>query len=172
MTETPATFTCVEQLTDTLPSWMIDRIKEIVLENKGHDLKTYQEIKALLWREGSMELQDTPNQEFHQWITDWCDAICAARPKCHGDMRNFDTYMDNCRAVETEPKLFAEVAWMASDVQSRRPNWSTEECEAFLAENNSVLAGRMVETGWEVIDCLLPTDGEHNAPGDDEDFNW
>lgn len=51
---------------------------------------------------------------------------------------------------------FAEVAWNAHDIQSLRPEWDIERCEAFLASIEHRITDRMIEIGWAVIEGCLP----------------
>jgi hypothetical protein len=55
---------------------------------------------------------------------------------------------------------FAEVAWSAEDVQALRPSWPLERCEEELAASERHLRDRVIEHGWQVLDCLLPAEGE------------
>jgi hypothetical protein len=110
------------------------------------------------------------------------EAIEAAIERCVSSMvasdflREYWIGEDWIRAnlTETETaKKFAEVAWIAEDVQRLRPNWTTEECEEFLVENESLLAGSMTQDGWGTIEALLPTGGEHNTARDlDDDYEY
>jgi hypothetical protein len=51
---------------------------------------------------------------------------------------------------------YATVTWTADDVQTLRPEWSTEKCEEWLEMNQRYIQDRLVELGWEVIEALLP----------------
>ena len=50
---------------------------------------------------------------------------------------------------------YAETKWCAEDIQTLRPEWTLEECHTFLQQNERHIRDRLVELGWEVIDCLL-----------------
>jgi hypothetical protein len=54
-----------------------------------------------------------------------------------------------------KPK-FATVSWTANDILDRRPDWTVEQAEDWLTENQEVIRDRMVQVGWDVIDTLLP----------------
>lgn len=53
------------------------------------------------------------------------------------------------------PVLLAQVAWMAGDIQTLRPEWSDEKCNEWLEENEDYIQQAMIETGWEAIENLL-----------------
>ncbi len=55
----------------------------------------------------------------------------------------------------TKTQSYAQVAWLPSDVQTLRPEWSLVECEAWLADNASYIADAMVEHGWTAMEALL-----------------
>ena len=52
---------------------------------------------------------------------------------------------------------YAKVVWCPEDVQTLRPSWSLEQCEEWLDSNAGYIQARLIELGWEVIECLLPT---------------
>ena len=54
---------------------------------------------------------------------------------------------------------YVRVVWTAYDVQTLRPNWCIEKCEAWLVENEKYIQDRLVEVGWEVLQDLLDFDG-------------
>jgi hypothetical protein len=62
-------------------------------------------------------------------------------------------------AAPNEQK-WATVSWMAGDVQSLKPSWSLEQCEQWLEGNYKYIQDRLVEVGNEVIETLLPVDGD------------
>ena len=49
-----------------------------------------------------------------------------------------------------------KITFAAEDIQTLRPNWSLEECESWLQENEKYIRDRLIELGWEVIETLLP----------------
>tara|TARA_Y100000034_G_C6891015_1_gene409879 strand:- start:1919 stop:2302 length:384 start_codon:yes stop_codon:yes gene_type:complete len=55
-----------------------------------------------------------------------------------------------------QPGKWAKVVWTIGDVQSLRPNWTDEQCEQFLYDNEDYIRDRLTELGHEVIDALLP----------------
>ena len=57
-------------------------------------------------------------------------------------------------------KKLATVTWTAEDVQSLRPDWTTDKCEEFLEDNERRIQDRLIEIGWEVIETLLGEDEE------------
>lgn len=65
-------------------------------------------------------------------------------------------------------ELFAEVSWQVGDIQSLRPNLTDEQAESWLADNERIIQGLMVERGWAAIEDLLGTDFPEE-PEDDED---
>lgn len=50
---------------------------------------------------------------------------------------------------------FAAVSWTAEDIQTLRPDWTTEQAEEWLDTNQRYIRDRLVELGWEVIETLL-----------------
>ena len=60
----------------------------------------------------------------------------------------------------TTPARYARVEWMAEDVQTLREGWTAEQCEEWLYSNEGYIQDRLVELGWEVIECLLGKEGE------------
>jgi rubrerythrin len=51
---------------------------------------------------------------------------------------------------------YAGLSWSAEDVQTLRPAWGIDRCEAWLAENQKHIRDRLCELGWEVMEDLLP----------------
>jgi len=49
-----------------------------------------------------------------------------------------------------------KIVWRAGDVQTLRPDWTDEQCQAWLDENWRRMKDRCVELGWEVMEALLP----------------
>lgn len=54
-----------------------------------------------------------------------------------------------------EDPEFAVVKWRIADIQELRPNWTEDECIAFLEEIEGNLQDRMIERGWDVIDTMI-----------------
>jgi hypothetical protein len=50
---------------------------------------------------------------------------------------------------------YAQVVWMAGDIQTFRPKWTLERCEEWLSDNGKYIQDRLVELGHEVIEDLL-----------------
>jgi hypothetical protein len=55
---------------------------------------------------------------------------------------------------------YAEVSWTAEDVQTLRPEMTTEQAEEALQSIEKHLRDRLVELGWEVMDDLLRFEGK------------
>ena len=53
-------------------------------------------------------------------------------------------------------KIYAELSWSPSDVQSVREDWTLEQCEEWLNGNASFIRDRLTELGFEIIGDLLP----------------
>lgn len=51
---------------------------------------------------------------------------------------------------------FATTSWMAEDVLTLRPNWTRDQAEEFLNENEKHINEAMVSAGWTAIETLLP----------------
>ena len=51
--------------------------------------------------------------------------------------------------------FYGSGAWGIEDVRKHRPEWTEEQCRAFLCEHGQSIADAMAETGWEVIEDLL-----------------
>jgi hypothetical protein len=50
---------------------------------------------------------------------------------------------------------FADVYWQACDVKTRRPDWTTAQCTAFLDDLEESIMEAMCEVGWGIIDDAL-----------------
>ena len=65
---------------------------------------------------------------------------------------------------EPEVNWYAEVKWSAADVQTLRPSWTIEQCEAAIARHEKHLQDRIIELGWDVLEWCLnwqPEEGEN-----------
>ena len=51
--------------------------------------------------------------------------------------------------------FFSKVEWSPFDIQELRPDWTAEECKAWLREHEQTIQHRTVEFGWTVIEDLL-----------------
>ncbi len=49
----------------------------------------------------------------------------------------------------------AEVSWCAVDIQELRPEWTVQQCNEFLMENEDEIQGQMILRGWDVLAELL-----------------
>jgi hypothetical protein len=50
---------------------------------------------------------------------------------------------------------FACVEWVSEDIKFLQPNWTKEQCEDWLANNEEKIQERVTEFGWQVIKSLL-----------------
>lgn len=57
-------------------------------------------------------------------------------------------------------KTYAKVEWTAEDIKTLREDWTTEQAEEFLQNNQRRIQDRLVELGWEVIETLLSYEGK------------
>ena len=48
------------------------------------------------------------------------------------------------------------IKWVSADILSLRPDWTHDECEAFLDSVHKPLQDRSIEFGWELLEGLLP----------------
>ena len=48
-------------------------------------------------------------------------------------------------------KQFAEVSWNAEDVQTLRPDWSEEQCNDMLKQEEDDIQISMIDRGWSVL---------------------
>jgi hypothetical protein len=60
-----------------------------------------------------------------------------------------------------ETTKFAAVVWSPEDIQTLRPDWTTEQCSEWLADNERYIQSRLIELGWEVIETLLPATADN-----------
>lgn len=58
-------------------------------------------------------------------------------------------------AEAQEDPEFAVVKWRIADIKELRPEWSDDQCIAFLDEIEGNLQDRMIERGWDVIDTMI-----------------
>lgn len=54
-------------------------------------------------------------------------------------------------------KQFAKVFWTAQDLKESRPDWSEDQCNAFLDSIGEEITDAMIQAGWAVIDSKLST---------------
>lgn len=57
-------------------------------------------------------------------------------------------------------KTYANVGWTPGDVQTLAPQWTEEECLAFLEENAKHIQNALVQYGWEVMELLIPPEAK------------
>jgi len=57
--------------------------------------------------------------------------------------------------ADIQPRL-AAVSWSADDIQTVRPEMTTNECLEFLVYNARYIQDAMVQSGWNAIEALLP----------------
>lgn len=59
---------------------------------------------------------------------------------------------------------YSIVSWCPADVKDMRPDWSDEKCQEMLAKVSGHLEGRIIDSGWEILDFLLEfEEKEENA---------
>ncbi len=61
-------------------------------------------------------------------------------------------------------KSYASVSWHIEDIQDLRPEWTDQQAEEWLRNNEKHIRHRLVELGWEVIEDLLPLRQKPDAP--------
>lgn len=54
-----------------------------------------------------------------------------------------------------EKKKYAKVSWNTVDILDLKPNWTEDQAEEFLSNNEHHIQDAMVQAGWEAIDTLL-----------------
>lgn len=47
------------------------------------------------------------------------------------------------------------IRWHAEDIQQLKPEWTLDQCQAFLDNNERILRDRLVEDGWGVIQSVI-----------------
>lgn len=50
---------------------------------------------------------------------------------------------------------FCSVSWGVEDVKELRPEWSTEQAEEFLANNEERMLDLMIQRGWEILEFFI-----------------
>lgn len=58
----------------------------------------------------------------------------------------------------TEDNHYAKVWWSTEDILTLRPDWTEDQADEFLFSNAKIIQDRMIETGWGVIEDLLPAE--------------
>jgi len=58
--------------------------------------------------------------------------------------------------MSQERDTFAKVEWRIDDILTLKPDWTEEQCIEFLERIETNLQDRMIERGWDVIECLFP----------------
>ena len=57
---------------------------------------------------------------------------------------------------------YAKMCWYPGDIQTLKPDWTLEQCEKWLQDNQKYIKDRLCELGFEVIEDLLPIKDEHH----------
>lgn len=66
---------------------------------------------------------------------------------------------------------YAQVSWTANDLQTLAPKVSLEKLEVWLELNQRKIQEKIISVGWDIISCLLASDGVDTSDEDeDEDF--
>lgn len=52
-------------------------------------------------------------------------------------------------------RAFARVVWRVEDIKELKPDWSKQECEEWLEDNEFDIRDRIVDAGWDIIRALL-----------------
>ena len=86
---------------------------------------------------------------------DGMDYIVEVIQKSGGNGGMAALLMGGVKEEEEEPRKYAQIAWTAEDVLTLRPDWTTEQAEDFLCDNESRIQDRTIEIGWEVLEDLL-----------------
>ena len=47
------------------------------------------------------------------------------------------------------------IKWSAEDIQSLRPEWSIEKCNAFIESKGEHFKQASIEQGWDIWETLL-----------------
>jgi len=101
-------------------------------------------------------------REFREKIREAAKDIAAAgsnRKKIEGILSGLMTESE-ARNIVTDDGTRPMILWVAEDVKTLRPRWSTAKCEAALADARKSLCDRGVEDGWEVLGyCIREFEG-------------
>jgi hypothetical protein len=85
-------------------------------------------------------------------LADWFDATTSYNSNCEvqNDLRRIADIIDEKKTH------FAQLSWSPEDVFEIRPDWSQNKCLEELLKIEDEIIDRMVETGWSVLEDLLP----------------
>lgn len=54
-----------------------------------------------------------------------------------------------------EPTRYCNISWSIKDIKALRPEWTDEEAEDFLANNEERFMDLMIQRGWEIIESFI-----------------
>lgn len=54
-----------------------------------------------------------------------------------------------------EPTRYCNASWDITDVKQLRPEWTDEEAEDFLANNEEQMLELMIQRGWEILESFI-----------------
>mgnify|MGYP003997906751 CR=1 FL=1 len=83
------------------------------------------------------------------------DRMVKANQKLREENKRLRAAADGVSLDEEEEPKFAQLAWMAGDVQTHKPDWTEEQCREWLAHNQKHIQNRLCELGNEVIGTLV-----------------
>lgn len=55
------------------------------------------------------------------------------------------------------------VSWCPADVKDMRPDWSDEKCQEMLYKVSKYFEGRLIDSGWDILDFLLEFEEKGDA---------
>ena len=55
---------------------------------------------------------------------------------------------------------FAVTKWTAYDIHSLRDEWTIEQCHHWLMKNEIHVRDRMIDSGWDNLELMLPQEPE------------
>lgn len=50
---------------------------------------------------------------------------------------------------------YAAISWTIDDIKTIKPEWTPEECNSFLFDNEDAIRESATQSGWETIEFLL-----------------
>ena len=54
-------------------------------------------------------------------------------------------------AAKARPEACIMLSWSAEDLQTRRPDWSRQRCEAFMRRNARLFAAGVLQIGMDIL---------------------
>jgi hypothetical protein len=63
-------------------------------------------------------------------------------------------------------KRYAEISWCAEDIKELCPDWTANQCNEFLDENEDHIQLAMIEAGGAAIRECLPTKADDSEEDD------